>query len=51
MTEDATLVDAYSRAVMTAVDRVAPSVVRVEVEGLPPARPARASSSPPTASS
>lgn len=37
MTEDLALVDAYSQAVMTAVDRVAPSVVKVDVEGPPPA--------------
>lgn len=35
-TDDLALLDAYSRAVMTAVDRVAPSVVKVDVEGAPP---------------
>lgn len=42
--DDATLLDAYSRAVMGAVDRVGPAVVKVDVEGSaddPPARSPR----------
>jgi S1-C subfamily serine protease len=37
MHDDLELLDAYSRAVMDAVDRVGPSVVKVDVEGAPPA--------------
>lgn len=35
MDNDVALLDAYSRAVMSAVDRVGPSVVKVETEGEP----------------
>jgi len=42
--DDAALLDAYSRAVMGAVDRVGPSVVNIDVHGLePPAAPRRGS--------
>ena len=36
MPDDSDLLDAYSRAVMDAVDRVGPSVVKVDVEGAAP---------------
>ena len=59
MSDDVDLLDAYSRAVMDAVDRVGPSVVKVDVEGEPrrpraagggaAAAPARASCSRPMA--
>ena len=58
MHDDFELLDAYSRAVMDAVDRVGPAVVKVDVEarsaggaaggGAAAAGPARASSSRPT---
>ena len=42
--------DAYSRAVIGAVDKVGPAVLHLQVTGAKegPAAPARASSSPPT---
>ena len=36
MPDDLDLLDAYSRAVMDAVDRVGPAVVKVDVEGTAP---------------
>ena len=46
---DAALLDAYSRAVIGAVDKVGPAVLHLQVRGADgPAAPARASSSPPT---
>jgi S1-C subfamily serine protease len=36
MPDDFDLLDAYSRAVMDAVDRVGPSVVKIDVQGAPP---------------
>jgi hypothetical protein len=48
--EDLALFDAYSRAVIGAVDTVGPAVLHLQVSGLKdgPAVPARGSSSPPT---